>query len=212
MVFDCLYVNGHSLLLRPREERQKVLRELAHALRTEEIRVTDAFPGDQGTLVFKTAVGMGLEGVIAKRRQSIYQPGVRSRDWIKIPIRQRDEFVVGGYLAPTPEHLSSLIVGQYDRGGKLRYSGLVGTGLSEETRRVILRELQATGRKTSPFVPVPTLRDHFGALRTDLPPRWVRPALVVDVEYRQRTSDGLRHAALKGVRPDKNVREVRRHP
>ncbi len=89
---------------------------------------------------------------------------------------------------------------------------MVGTGLSEETRRVIMRELQATERKTSPFVPVPILRDHFGELRTDIPPRWVRPTLVVEVEYRQRTSDGLRHAALKGIRPDKNVREVRKAP
>lgn len=183
--FDVLYVNGHSLLSRPLEERQKVLHDLAPALRTDEIRVSESFPGQQGTLVFKTAVSMGLEGVIAKRRQSVYQPGMRSRDWVKIPVRKRDEFVVGGYLAPSPDNLSTLIVGQYDRAGKLRYTGLVGTGLPEETRRVILRELQATRRKTSPFMPVPILRDHFGELRTDLPPLWVKPTLVVDVEYRQ---------------------------
>ncbi len=85
----------------------------------------------------------------------------------------------------------------------------VGTGLSEETRRVILRELQATGRKTSPFVPAPMLRDHFGELRTDLPPQWVRPSIVVEVEYKERTSDGLRHAMLRGIRSDKRAREVR---
>ncbi len=113
---------------------------------------------------------------VAKRRQSVYRPGMRSRDWVKIPIRHRDEFVVGGYLAPSPDHLSTLIVGQFDRAGKLRYAGLVGTGLSGETRRVILRELLATGRKTSPFVPAPALRDHFGELRTDLPAP-VGPAL-----------------------------------
>ena len=62
---------------------------------------------------------------------------------------------------------------------------------------------------TVPFTPVPALRDHFGELRTDLPPRWVKPTLVVELEYRQRTRDGLRHAALKGVRPDKDAREVR---
>ncbi len=134
---------------------------------------------------------------------------MRSREWIKIPVRHRDEFVIGGYLAPGPGHLSTLIVGQYDRAGKLRYAGLVGTGLSDETRRVILRELQAAKRKTSLFSPVPALRDHFGELRTDLPPRWVNPTLVVEVEYRQQTADGLRQAALKAVRPDKKVREVR---
>jgi len=134
---------------------------------------------------------------------------VRSRDWVKIPVRQQDEFVVGGYLAPSPDHLSTLIVGQYDRGGKLKYAGLVGTGLSEETRRVLLRELQATRRNSSPFALVPILRDHFGEVRTDLPPQWVRPRIVVEVEYKQRTSDGLRHAVLRGIRPDKRSREVR---
>ena len=61
---------------------------------------------------------MGLEGIIAKHRQSVYRPRMRSREWIKIPVRQRDEFVIGGYLTPSPEHLSTLIVGQYDRAGK----------------------------------------------------------------------------------------------
>ncbi len=64
-------MNGHSLIMRSLEERHKVLRELARALRTDEIRVSESFPGDQGTLVFKAAAGMGLEGVIAKRRQSV---------------------------------------------------------------------------------------------------------------------------------------------
>lgn len=101
-----------------------------------------------------------------------------------------------------------MIVGLYDRTGYFRYAGLVGTRLSEEMPPVIVRELQATERKTSPFVPVPTLRDHFGELRTDLPPRWVKPSLVVEVAYKQRTSDGLRHPSLKGLRLDKNAREV----
>lgn len=74
-----------------------------------------------------------------------------------------------------------------------RHTGLVGTGLSEKTRRVILRELQATGRKISPFVLAPMLRDNFGELRTDLPPQWVRPTIVVEVEYKQRSGGGLHH-------------------
>ncbi len=94
----------------------------------------------------------------------------------------------------------------------LVYSGLVGTGLSNETRLVILRELQGTQRKTCPFSPVPVLRDHFGELRTDLPPHWVRPSLVVEVEYRQRLKDGLRHAALKGLRPENKPGLIRRSP
>jgi ATP dependent DNA ligase C terminal region len=92
------------------------------------------------------------------------------------------------------------------------YSGLVGTGLSNKTRLVILRELQATQRKTCPFSTVPHLRDHFGELRTDLLPNWVRPTLVVEVEYRQRLKDGLRYVALKGLRPEKKPGPICRSP
>lgn len=118
---------------------------------------------------------MGLEGVVMKRKSSIYRPGFRGPDWIKVPIHHREEFVVGGYLASSSHHLSSLILGQHDRKGSLVYSGLVGAGLSNDIRLFILRELQATQRKTCPFSTVPELRDHFGELRTDLPPHWVRP-------------------------------------
>jgi len=209
MVFDCLYVNGHSVLRRGLEDRQAVLRALRPALAPETVRITEALSGMDGRLVFRECARLGLEGVVAKRRASLYRPGVRTRDWMKISVRHREEFVVGGYLMVRPNRLSTLIVGQYDRTGTLRYVGLVGTGLSEETRRAILRELEATPRKTCPFVPAPTLRDHFGQLRANLPPHWVKPTLVIEVEYRQRTGDGLRHAALKGLRPDRNARGVR---
>jgi bifunctional non-homologous end joining protein LigD len=207
IVFDCLYLNGHSLLARGLEDRQAILGALGPAFLPETIRVSEALSGVDGTLVFRQCAKLGLEGVIAKRRASVYRPGRRTRDWVKIPIRRREEFVVGGYQMSRPGHLGALVVGQYNRAGILRYAGLVGTGLSEESRRMILRHLQATQRKSCPFVPVPTLRDQFGELRTDLPPHWVRPTIVVEVEYRQRTADGLRHPVLKGLRPDKDVRE-----
>jgi ATP-dependent DNA ligase len=92
-----------------------------------------------------------------------------------------------GYLAASPSRISSLILAQYDQRGKIAYAGLAGTGLSEETRGMLLVQLHALKRKTCPCVPVPVLRHHFGELRTDLPPQWVKPVLVVQVEYRQRT-------------------------
>jgi bifunctional non-homologous end joining protein LigD len=208
MVFDCLYVHGHSLLTRTLEDRQAVLRGLRPALAADVVRITEALSGMDGRLAFRECARLGLEGVVAKRRASTYRPGARTRDWVKISVRHRDEFVVGGYLGSRPGGLGALIVGQYDRSGRLRYAGLVGTGLPEDTRRGILRDLEAMPRKTSPFVPAPTLRDHFGGVRPDVSPRWVKPTIVVEVEYRQRTADGLRHAALKGVRPDKKARDV----
>ncbi len=210
MVFDCLYVNGHSLLSRPLEERQVILKALQPIL-SPPVVITEAFPGTQGTLVFRESVRLGLEGVVAKRRQSHYHPGHRTKDWVKIPVRQRDEFVVAGYLAPSHHHLSTLILGQYDRKGSLAYAGLVGIGLPAETRRVLLRELQATGSKRCPFSAVPELRDHFGELRTDLPPQWVKPTVVVEVEYGERTDQGLRHAVLQGVRADKEAQDIIHH-
>jgi len=212
MIFDCMHLNGHSLLDRPLEDRQAVLWELQHALQADAVKLTEGFPAEKSARLMKACAFIGLEGVVMKRKGSIYRPGFRSPDWIKVPIHHREEFVVCGYLASSSNHLSSLIVGQYEREGRLVYSGLVGTGLSNETRLVILRELQATQRKACPFSPIPNLRDHFGELRTDLPPHWVRPALVVEVEYRQRLKDGLRHAALKGIRPEKKPGVIRRSP
>lgn len=212
LVFDCLHVNGHSLLNRPLEERQAVLWELQHALQCDAVKLTEGFPAEKSKRLMKACAMMGLEGVVMKKKGSVYRPGFRRPDWIKVPIHHREELVVAGYLASDPSHLSSLIVGQYDREGKLVYSGLVGTGLSNETRLVIFRELQATRRKACPFSSVPDLRDHFHKLRTDLPPHWVRPTLVVEVDYRQRLKDGLRHAALKGLRPEKKPGVIRRSP
>lgn len=118
------------------------------------------------------------------------------------------EFVVGGYL-PSPRGFSTLILGQYDREGKFVYAGFCGTGLSDDTRAVILEELKAARRKTCPFPTVPVLRDHFREV-PDTSPLWVRPSLVVEVEYRQPLKDGLRHAPLKGLRPEKKPGLIRR--
>ena len=103
------------------------------------------------------------------------------------------------------------ILGQYDREGKSVYSGFCGTGLSADTRAVILEELKSTHRKTCPFPTAPVLRDDFHEL-PDTPPQWVKPSMVVEVEYRQRLKNGLRHAALKGLRPDKKPGLIRRSP
>jgi ATP-dependent DNA ligase len=86
-----------------------------------------------------------------------------------------------------------------------------GTGLSGDTRVVIFEELRAMHRKTCPFPTTPVLHDDFHEL-PDTPPQWVRPSMVVEVEYRERLKDGLRHAALKGLRPDKKPGLIRRSP
>jgi len=209
VVFDCVYVNGHNLKDRPLRDRQAVLAALKRALNSDLVRVADPFPGEMGTTVYQECQRQGLEGVVAKRLASKYQPRKRTKDWRKIPFRKREEFVVGGYLSSAPGRPSTLVLGQYDRAGKLIYAGLAGSGLSLDIRKAVLEQLKATKVEKCPFTPALTLRDHWSELRTDLPPHWVKPTLVVWVDYRERLADGPRHPSLKDVRADKEPREVR---
>ncbi len=104
-----------------------------------------------------------------------------------------------------------MLLGQYDKEGTLVYAGFCGTGLSDDIRTFIFQELKRTQRKTCPFQTVPVIRDSFREL-PDIPPVWVKPSMVIEVEYRQRLKDGLRHAALKGLRPEKKPELIRRSP
>ena len=153
-----------------------------------------------GRLVFRECARLGLEGVVAKRRASLYRPGVRTPDWVKISVRHRDEFVVGGYLARHPGHLGGLIVGQYDRGGRLRYAGKVGTGYTAATLRHLGARLRALETPESPFVdarPIPR-----GT-------HWTRPELVAQIGFAEWTGDGrLRQPRFLGLRDDKAPAEV----
>jgi len=210
MVFDCLHVNGHSLLNRPLEERQAILWELQPALQADTVKLTEGFPAGRAKRLMKACAVMGLEGVVMKRKASVYRPGFRTSDWLRVPIRHTEEFVIGGYL-PGPRQWKTLILGQYDREGKFAFAGFCGTGLSQDSRAVVLEELKTMHRKTCPFPTLPVLRDDFREV-PDIPPQWVKPSVVIEVEYRQRLKDGLRHAALKGLSPDKKPGLIRRSP
>lgn len=208
MVFDCLYVNGHSMMSRPLEDRQSVLRGIQAALQTDAVKLTEGFPSDKSERLMKACAAMGLEGVVMKKRGSLYRPGYRSPDWVKVPLRHAEEFIVAGYL-PSARGFSTMILGQHDRQGRLVYAGFCGTGLSDESRAALFHTLQATRRKTCPFPAVPAVRDSFREL-PHAPPCWVSPRIVVEVEYRQRLKDGLRHAVVRGVRPEKTPGLIRR--
>ena len=100
MVFDCLYLNGHSLLSRPLEQRRSALQELQPALQTDTVKLTEGFPAEKSERLLHACASMGLEGVVMKKKGSFYRPGYRSPDWIKVPLRHADEFVVAGYVPP----------------------------------------------------------------------------------------------------------------
>jgi bifunctional non-homologous end joining protein LigD len=152
-----------------------------------------------GSHALAVARERGWEGVIAKLRGSLYEPGARSRSWLKLKVRGESEFVIGGYTPPqgARAELGALLVGLYD-GPRLRFTGKVGTGYTAETLRDLGAKLRRLRDAHSPFDPAPRLRDVT----------WVRPELVAQIAYAEWTADGkLRQPAFLGLRDDKRPRE-----
>ena len=192
-VFDILYADGEDLTRKPLRER---LRRLDEALTPMgSIRRSEGFPGT-GVALFEAAREQGIEGIVAKRLDSIYQPGARSPAWVKIKTFRTMECVIGGWTAGQggrTKTLGALLLGVY-RDGKLQPVGHVGTGFDERTLRDLLVILQEHESPTSPFATKP---------RTNQPARWCLPELVCEVEYAEITRDGtLRHPTYRGLRPD----------
>ena len=145
----------------------------------------------------------GLEGLVLKRLGSIYSPGKRTGEWLKVKNVGRQEFVIGGWQPGQGRRkgaLGSLLVGYYED-GELRYGGKVGTGFSEQSLAMLAERLAPLARQTSPFV--------RGTVPKPSEARFVEPELVAEVEYRELTGDGLvRHGSFKGLREDKPATEV----
>ena len=145
----------------------------------------------------------GWEGVIVKDINAPYQPGKRSKSWLKVKLDKQQEFVVGGFTEPrnSREHIGSLLVGYYNDDGELIYAGHVGGGFSQRSLKQTYDRLAPLARKTSPFTTTP---------RTNEKAHWVKPDVVVEVRYNEMTNEGkLRQPVFLGVRDDKSAREVR---
>ena len=154
-VFDLLYLDGYDLRSVPLRERKPLLQAALAALGgIEEVTVFD-----DGATLYRAAQSQHLEGVVAKLRDSLYEPGKRVRTWLKVKTNQNDEFVIVGYTEGTgrrTETLGSLILGSYDAAGKLRYAGHVGTGFDEASLQDMLRRLKPLLRSSNPLdEPVP---------------------------------------------------------
>jgi bifunctional non-homologous end joining protein LigD len=203
--FDVLEVDGEPLIDLPLRARRARLAELLD-LRDGTVRLSEAF--DDGQALYEAAQEQRLEGVIAKKADSRYQPGRRTRDWLKVKTHGRQEFVIAGYTKGQGRRsgrLGSLVLA-VNRGGELHYAGNCGTGFTEEEIEKLVRKLRPLERATSPFAVVPKMPK---VKQADVV--WVTPKLVCEVEFAEWTHDGrLRAPSYKGLREDKAPAEVRR--
>ena len=205
VVFDILELDGVDITGRPYEDRRDLLLELVSP--GPNWKVSEGWIGG-GADLLDVMRSQGMEGLIAKRLGSPYEPGRRSRNWLKLKVRRGQEFVVGGWLPGEGARSSAfgaLLVGYHDRSAKgrpLRYAGRVGTGFNEKELARLLRLLDELADDDCPFDPLPPRPVQRLA-------QWVRPELVVQVEFGEWTRDGiLRHPAYVGQRMDKAADDV----
>jgi bifunctional non-homologous end joining protein LigD len=204
-VFDLLEVEGEPLVDLPLRERRERLEALLQP--RPGVRLSETF--DDGKALVEAVNTQRLEGILAKKADSRYRPGERTRDWLKIkPGRQRQEFVIAGYTRGEGRRAGSfgaLVLGVW-QGDELVYVGNVGTGFSEKTIELVLAKLRALEQEESPFRVVPKMPR---VRKADV--AWVKPELVTEVEFVEWTHDGrLRAPSFQGLREDKAARDVHR--
>jgi bifunctional non-homologous end joining protein LigD len=195
--FDLLHLDGYDLCAVPLVERKRALEELLDPVVTPSsaLQISDHVVGN-GRAFFEQASQLGLEGIISKRADAPYQQ-TRTRSWLKIKCRQSDEFRIVGFGASEAAGGIGALLLADEEDGSLRYVGRVGTGFSTAEMRSLLARLDALRTKKATVKLPPEERR-----RKDIV--WVRPVLVAEVEYGNRTADGiLRHAVYKGLRTDK---------
>ena len=198
MIFDLLYADGRFVTREPLGRRRQLLEELT--VEGPNWQISPLHHGN-GEALLESARSTELEGIVAKRIDSPYEPGVRSSNWRKIKIVLRQEFVIGGWTLERNGGggIGALQLGYYDCDGKLRFAGPVGSGFTHATHAMLSKRLAENETDISPFA-------------DRLPKRgikWVKPKLLAEVEFRRWPEEGmLQQAAFKGLRDDKDPREV----
>jgi len=195
-VFDCLYVNGKDLRREPLSRRREILEKTVAA---SKVLMLSRRLAENGLQAYKIAKRRGYEGVLAKDLSSPYVEK-RSNFWLKVKVRQEDEFIIGGFTPPagSRKYFGALLLGAYET-GRLRYVGKVGTGFTEETLAALHRRFAPVIRKTPAFVDAPRERNAT----------FLEPKLVAQVSYQEWTGDRkLRQAAFLGLREDKRPKGV----
>jgi bifunctional non-homologous end joining protein LigD len=207
VAFDLLHHEGRPLLELPYAERRRLLAGLPLP---EAVARAPRHHVGQGAALLEASRAQGLEGLVAKRLDSPYRPGRRSRLWLKVKNFRRQELVVGGWLPGSGARtgaLGALLVGYHGQAG-LRYAGRVGTGFTDAELARLGGRLQGLARKSSPFGADPALPPDVR--RTA---RFVEPVLVAEVAFSEWTSAGtLRAPSYKGLRDDVDPDRVVREP
>jgi len=210
-IFDILWYEGKSLMGLPLIERQAVLQAILPT-DNEHIRQSKVFDAN-GIDFFAAAERMGLEGIIAKKADSVYTSDLRSKEWLKVKVQRRQEVVIAGFTRNegTGKSFSALVLGVYDAKGELQFVGKVGTGFSDKLQKEMMAQFEPLITKESPFdyevdVDKPT---RFRPKRMGAKPTWLKPELVCEVGFAEVTSDGVfRQASFKGMRTDKKAKDV----
>ena len=193
VAFDCLWADGQDLMFQPLMERKRVLKQVVKE--NERIAVSRYFEG-KGAALYELAKQQQLEGIVAKRKDSIYIQGKRTKDWVKIKNLQDEDFVVCGYIRKD-NHMTSLVLGQYAETGGLVYKGHVTLGVGGAPFHKILEQ---------PLAPYPPFEVPQGHGNEDAV--WIEPTLVCTFSYMDKTANGgMRQPVFKGLREDKAPEE-----
>ena len=209
--FDVLHVDGHDVIRESLSQRRARLTEVIEG--GPIMRISLELPGTAADIV-NTVRAAGLEGVIAKRRDSIYQPGKRSSDWVKLKLENQQEFVIGGYRPDGAHGIDALLVGYYE-GQALLFAGKVRAGMVSHVRRELLKKLKPLSIDSCPFSNLPdsSAGRWGGGVTVDQMSemQWVRVKLLAQIRFVEWTAERrLRHAKFLGLRNDKSPTDVRR--
>lgn len=198
-VFDILYFDKFDLRKLPFSERRQILEKVLKT--SARIKLNKTYKS--GFKLFETAKNLGGEGIIAKRKDSVYETR-RSDNWLKIKHLNEQEFVIGGYTHPkgSRKGFGSLLVGEY-KGGRLLFRGHVGTGFNDATIEKLKKQLDKHKAKESPFA-------HSQLIEEKTVAQWIKPELVAQLKFAEWTGDKqLRQAVFMGLREDKKAAEVK---
>lgn len=209
-VFDILWYEGKDIMSFTLSERQAILKEIL-PIEDDYIRLSQTFTSN-GLDFFEAAKKMGLEGIMAKRSDSVYSPDSRNKEWLKIKANLRQEVVIGGFTKNdgSSKQFSSLLLGVFEN-GSFQYVGKVGTGFSDKLQKEMMQQFTPLITNKIPFASEPDINkpSRFRPNPPHAVATWLKPELVCEVSFAEVTGDGVfRHPSFEGMRSDKKAAEV----